>query len=403
MFLVLPATASCGSNDTNGQVGGAAGSGATLGAGTTGSGGLVGLGGSRNTAGSAGTSLGGSTAIGGSPTTGGATITGGAPASGGSGSTVCPTTSSSPDVVIGWAAYPGDGVSTTQGGEGGTTLEIGDADRLRTQALSADPLILRITQSMDIGTLDVASNKTLIGVGTDVVLSGSVRIRPTQSTAPLVSNVIVRNLKINGATAIPDDGGDAVHIERAHHVWIDHCEIYDSYDGNADVTHGANWVTFSWNKFYYTSNAANPSHQFSNLIGHSDDNASVDSGRLKVTFHHNWWGENVEQRMPRTRYGQIHVFNNYYRPVVIVANSATIAAGLDSSVLIENNYFDGVQDPHFHHEGSNATILAVGNFYTPTTTGSQETDTAAFNPPYDYSLDPAECIPALVTAGAGPH
>jgi len=342
-------------------------------------------------------------------TSGGTTSTGGGGAgaatggTGGTGPASCPAASSSRDEVLGWAAVDGDGVPTTTGGEGGMTIDVADAATLKARAAGTERLVLRITQSMDVGTLDVGSNKTLLGAGPDIVLSGSIRVRPVRSQDPLVSNVVLKNLKVNGATALPNDGGDAIHIERAHHVWIDHCEVYDAYDGNCDVSHGANWVTISWSKFHYTAQAANPAHQFSNLIGHSDDNAAGDSGRLKVTFHHNWWGQGIEQRMPRTRFGQIHVFNNYYRPVTIVTNSAAIAAGLDSSLLIENNFFDGVKDPHFHHEASNATMLAVGNVYTSTTTGRKETDLAAFTPPYAHSLDSAECIPDLVTRGAGPR
>ena len=37
-----------------------------------------------------------------------------------------------------------------------------------------------------------------------------------------------------------------------------------------------------------------------------------DTGRLKVTWHHNHWVERVIERMPRVRFGQVHVFNNYF-------------------------------------------------------------------------------------------
>jgi pectate lyase len=53
-------------------------------------------------------------------------------------------------------------------------------------------------------------------------------------------------------------------------------------------------------------------HRFSNLVGHSDNNASEDAGRLHVTFHHNWWGQLVHERMPRVRFGRVHVYNNFY-------------------------------------------------------------------------------------------
>jgi len=53
------------------------------------------------------------------------------------------------------------------------------------------------------------------------------------------------------------------------------------------------------------SDSTGPSgHRFSNLIG-SGDNVLTDVGHLNVTWHHDWWAENVNQRMPRTRFGQI--------------------------------------------------------------------------------------------------
>jgi pectate lyase len=241
-----------------------------------------------------------------------------------------------------------------------------------------------------------------VGVGPDVTLSGGIRIRPLSTSDPLVTNVIVRNIKLDAATSPQADSGDGFHIERAHHVWIDHCEVWDAYDGNMDITHGSNWITVSWTKFRYTDNPAAADHRFSNLIGHSENTGDTDRGRLKVTFHHNWWAERVEQRMPRIRFGQIHVFNNYLNAT---GNEAAIAAGTEASVVVENNYFDDVKDPHFFHEGSTtAQIVISGNEYVGVslTTKRDEGQGPAFVPPYPYQLEPALGIPDAVRAGAGP-
>ena len=49
-------------------------------------------------------------------------------------------------------------------------------------------------------------------------------------------------------------GGTFGEVWRAHHhVWIDHCEVWDAYDGNMDITHGSNWITVSWTKFRYST------------------------------------------------------------------------------------------------------------------------------------------------------
>ncbi|WP_041836703.1 hypothetical protein [Actinosynnema mirum] len=46
------------------------------------------------------------------------------------------------------------------------------------------------------------------------------------------------------------------------------------------------------------------------LIG--TDNDATDVGKLSAAFHHNWFAELVDQRMPRVLYGKGHVCNNCY-------------------------------------------------------------------------------------------
>ena len=97
----------------------------------------------------------------------------------------------------------------------------------------------------------------------------------------------------------------------AQHVWFDHCDISDGTDGNLDITNGSDFVTISWTKFHYTPRtdpSGNDStgaegHRFSNLIG-SADNVPGDVGHLNITWHHDWWADNVNQRMPRSRPGR---------------------------------------------------------------------------------------------------
>ena len=101
-------------------------------------------------------------------------------------------------------------------------------------------------------------------------------------------------------------GEDAMPLsDGAHHLWLDHCDISDGSDGNLDITGGADSITISWTKFSYS--APRPSgHRFCNLIG-NDDVMATDAGHLRITFHHDWWAENVSQRMPRVRNGQVQV------------------------------------------------------------------------------------------------
>jgi alpha-tubulin suppressor-like RCC1 family protein len=62
----------------------------------------------------------------------------------------------------------------------------------------------------------------------------------------------------------------------------------------------------------------------------------------RLTFHHNWWGDNILEEMPRVRHGQVHIFNNYYSPS---GNNYRIGAGWMSKLVVENNVFDGANEP----------------------------------------------------------
>ncbi len=420
LFALLSLTPACGADDPGAPGGsGAAAQGGTspIMQGGSGGSGLGGAAAGTGAGAAAGTGAGGGAGTGAGPGSGGTPASGGSGGSsagtgggagasnGGSGGGIpLPCTGTAPavsDEVIGWAAVSGDGVETTTGGLGGETVTATSAEELASYAASSAPLIIRIESSLTIGTLDVVSNKTLLGIGPDVTLRGGVRVRPLKSDAPIVSNVVIRNLHIDAATSAPDDGGDGIHIERAHHVWIDHCEIWDAPDGNTDVTHGSNWITVSWTRFRYTAAAPNQDHRFSNLIGHSENSGDTDRGRLKVTYHHVHWAENVEQRMPRVRFGDVHVFNNY---IAAIGAQAAVAAGTEAKLLVENNHFEGVKDPHFFHEGSaTAQIAATGNIYVNVTGKKDVGQGPSFTPPYEYTLDPAEQVACDVGLGAGPR
>jgi pectate lyase len=325
--------------------------------------------------------------------------TGGAQAgagSGGSAGSVSVPPGELEHAPVGWASVSGDGVNTTTGGKAGQTVRAANAQALMDYAESAEPLVIELEGTYSVPRLQVNSNKTLIGVGEGATIEGGVRIRGSDEEP--VTNVIVQNVRIHGASS--DVDGDGMHIYFAHHVWIDHCEIWDSPDGNLDIVHASNWVTVSWTYFHYTDAAPDADHRFCNLIGHSDNNADEDTGRLKVTFHHNHWGAGVVERMPRVRFGQVHVFNNYYDAA---GNNYCIGGGLEARLVVENNYFDGVSNPHIFYEGEpTAQIVADGNVYMNTTGMQDEGQGSAFDPPYDYDLDPAENVKAVVMANSGP-
>ncbi|NIT59346.1 MAG: pectate lyase, partial [Aliifodinibius sp.] len=129
-------------------------------------------------------------------------------------------------------------------------------------------------------------------------------------------NIIIRNLLFRNSV------DDAINVqESAHHIWIDHCDLTNAYDGLIDIKRGSEYITVSWNKFY--------NHQKTCLLGHSDNNAAQDSTHLLVTYHHNWFN-GTNSRHPRVRFsGLTHVYNNYY-----YFNSYGIASTMNAEVLV---------------------------------------------------------------------
>jgi len=385
------ASGSGGVGASSGGVPAKAGSAGNAGAGKSSSGG--GSGSDNPGRGGAGTGgIGASAGSGGTPATGGGA---GANNAGASSKGACP------DALVGWASVAGDGVATTTGGGTAPKVRPSTAAELEQYAGDDEPRVIEIASVFSVPRLTVASNKTLIGVGANARIDGGIRIRGSADV--VISNVIVKNLRVNGRTT--DVDGDAVQVYNAHHVWIDHVEIYDGVDANLDVVHGSNWVTISWSKFHYTSAAPDPEHKYSTLIGHSDDNAEEDMGRLNVSLHHNWWAEGVTERMPRVRFGKVHSFNNLFASP---GNNYCLRAGHGAQLLIENNYFQGVSNPHeFNNDEDEQTAhITERNSAYSGATGTQARDgggTPFTSAPYPLVLEPAADVPARVQACAGPR
>jgi pectate lyase len=252
------------------------------------------------------------------------------------------------------------------------------------------------------GDVTIGSNKTIMGAcGGAATIRGMIMMDGS-------TNVILRNLNIIGKNcsdlAACEGGDDTITIQdRSSRIWIDHCNISDGSDGNLDITHGSDYITVSWTKFFYSAPRSN-GHEFSNLIGNSDSNGSEDSGHLRVTFHHTWWAQNVDQRMPRVRFGQVHLFNNLWTST---GNLYCVGVGASANILLENSVFNGVRDPiNTSNVSSNSesVLESNGNIFTNTSGRTSEVGSGdAFNPPYSYTLDAASGVQAALQAGVGPR
>jgi pectate lyase len=291
--------------------------------------------------------------------------------------------------LVGWATMAG-GVT---GGAGAGTGIVTTASEFLAAVESPGPSNILVSGTITLPDYAmVQANKTILGMGTNAAILGAINLN---SRAVSVTNIIIRNLHLSNPNGVGD--GDAVVIQYgAHHIWIDHCTLSDAPDGLLDIVEASDYITVSWCKFVYTWTKG---HRFTSLFSKSD--ASVDDrGKLKITYHHNWWSTLCTERMPRGRFGKIHCFNNYYYSP---GNNYCIRAGVEAQILVENNYFRDVNAPYGPWPGTDGKISAAGNLFDNTAGTIAPGTDFIFTPPYGYALDSAANIPSLITnwAGAG--
>ena len=207
----------------------------------------------------------------------------------------------------------------------------------------------------------IGSNTTIVGVDKQTTIRGGwFDIRGTLSANQ--TNIIIRNLTFEDTYDCfpqwsPTDGSlgswnaeyDSISLRFANHVWIDHNTfvdretadsklphyfgvLYQVHDGQLDITNASDFVTVSWNRF--------ENHDKVMLIGSSDSGttAANDRGKLRVTLHHNLL-EDIGQRTPRVRFGQVHVYNNYYKIGNAENYGYSWGVGIESATYAENNFF----------------------------------------------------------------
>lgn len=204
--------------------------------------------------------------------------------------------------------------------------------------------------------VDIPANTTIVGSGTNAkIVGGNFQIKS--------DNVIIRNIEFQDAYDYfpqwdPTDGSsgnwnsqyDNITINGGTHIWIDHCTFndgsrpdstspkyfgrkYQHHDGQTDASNGANYITMSYNYYH--------DHDKSSIFGSSDSKTS-DDGKLKITLHHNRY-KNIVQRAPRVRFGQVHVYNNYYEGSTSSSDYAFSYAwgiGKSSKIYAQNNVID---------------------------------------------------------------
>ncbi|MDG9718718.1 pectinesterase family protein [Streptomyces sp. DH24] len=300
-----------------------------------------------------------------------------------------------------WATASADGFASvnalgqngTYGGRDGQTVTVRTQAELEKYATAAEPYVIVVAGTIDIAPvgkeIKVASDKTIVGSGTaGHIVGGGFFLGPG------VHNVIIRNLTVRdtyqGVWNDKDHDFDAIQMDGAHHVWIDHNDLRRMADGLIDVRKDSTNVTVSWNKLSQDNKAFG--------IGWTE-NVKTD-----ITIHHNWIRE-TEQRNPSTdNAAHAHLYNNFLEDVAgtdIKSSYGNYSRGATRMVL-ENSYFQGVSNPVI--KDATATVVQRGNVFKGTS-GRNESGGTAFDPKsfYGYTADPAADVPALLKSGAGPR
>jgi pectate lyase len=294
-------------------------------------------------------------------------------------------------VPDGWA-------SGTTGGAGGGI----DTARDSTALAKPGPGLVFVEGTVSGQFQITTGSKSLLGLP-GAVIRGSLTVSGTKTS--FLRNVIVRNLTlIPGKTCTGDfgvgtceDEDEMMRVSYARGIWLDHLTLTDGLYSNLNILHGSDSLTLSWIRQSFTR--TDSSRRFANMIGGSDRNGAEDSLRLRFSWHHSLWGENLREWMPRVRFGNAHLYNNVFSSKTV---ESCIRAGTQSSLLVEANLFDGTSSA-VSFWGVNAIAeLRLNRFVdvTSDTVGNGK----AIAPPYTASLDPVAGLEALVTplaTGAG--
>ncbi|WP_066289798.1 pectate lyase family protein [Arthrobacter sp. B6] len=283
--------------------------------------------------------------------------------------------------------------------------------------------------------VDIPSNTTIVGATPDSSITGAaLRINGA-------SNVIVRNLTVRDAHDCfpswdPTDGAEGNWnseydllqvVNKATNVWIDHSEFTDApnldsnqplhfgrpyqvHDGAVDVTNGSDLVTMSFNRF--------ADHDKLLLIGSTDNTNRGDPGKLRVTIHHNVF-ENVGQRAPRVRFGQVDVYNNHFKvnEDSTVPYGYTFGAGFESHLYAEANAFTlpaGIDAANIIGRYKGTAITTVANavngkitdlraaYNAAAAPADQLAEDTSWTPTLRTQVHPAQAVPALLQNSTGP-
>lgn len=267
--------------------------------------------------------------------------------------------------LVGFANYADLNLNGTTGGAQGEVVHVTTREQLAQYAEGSTPYVIiienDITGKGNIGEgsagvkdyISLGSNKTIIGAGSGITLN------KLGFDANGQKNIILRNMKITNCNP------DALAFRNTHHVWVDHCDLSSSADGQLDFTVGSSYLSVSWTKF---------SNHDKVSICNSGTNHFEDNGRERATYHHCWF-DNTTQRNPRFGYGLGHVFNNYYTK----NSSYCVGYHTQAKVVVENSLFSDTKTPlnqmytSNSYEANYADVLSRGNKFKSVSGNTDDT------------------------------
>ena len=305
--------------------------------------------------------------------------------------------------VPGWASQNGG----TTGGGTATEKAVNTYALLKAAIENKDVKVIKVSGTITIPaggriSFQDQTGKTIYGTsGAKLVSNDQTKAGSGIIYIKRCKNIIIRNLIFEGPGAYDTDGWDNATLDDSQNVWIDHCESRDGVDGNFDVKNKSDYITFSYTKFNYLKapraggSGGSDDHRFSNLIGSGDD-ATADRGTFRITFARCWWASGCKARMPRVRFGKVHIINSYFNST---ASAQCVMAGKEANIRVEKNVFENVKTPIDLMTGFTA-VTAVDNLF-PGATGNQLGKNTAFTPPYSIVTLAASAVKADVSAGAG--
>ncbi|KAG9076233.1 hypothetical protein FS749_012017 [Ceratobasidium sp. UAMH 11750] len=283
--------------------------------------------------------------------------------------------STSDKATVGYATLSG---GTTGGGSAAATT-VATLAALKSALASGGKVVIISGTITGNEVVKVPSSTTVLGKSGATLTGVGLRVID-------VSNVIIRNLKINKVLA---DAGDALAVQAANRVWIDSVELWsdrdhdkDYYDGLLDITHGCYAVS--------VTNSYLHDHWKASLVGHSDSNESEDKA-IQVTYAYNKW-YNLNSRTPSFRFGHGHIFNNYF-----LSNNDGINTRVGAELLVQNNVFESVSKPLYSTDNGYAN--ASGNDFGGASNTALTTSWSSVG--YSYTLTATGSVKSYVNSNAG--